>query len=62
MTEQPLYGQAEFAQALGIKPSTLRSYRSRKQLGLPEPAQRLDIGPVWTHEQVEAYKRKRGKK
>ena len=41
-----LYGIAEIAQALGIRPGTVSLWRHRGKL--PEPDVELAMGPVWT--------------
>lgn len=41
----------QLAQALGVKPSTIRSMRSRGQL--PEPAATINGGPVWHQSQLD---------
>lgn len=54
----------QLAEALGVKPSTIRSMRSRGQL--PEPVTTMNGGPVWHQGQIEGlavkddFKRKIG--
>jgi predicted transcriptional regulator/predicted DNA-binding transcriptional regulator AlpA len=47
-------GVTEVAQLLDLAPATIRSTLSRGRM--PEPYLRLQCGPVWTREQIEAWR------
>lgn len=51
-----LVGVKEAAEILGWDKGKVSVYLARGIL--PEPIQRLASGPVWTREQIEAYKEK----
>jgi len=50
------YGLQEFAQAVGMDPRRLSVERGRGKV--PTPEFELACGPVWTHDQVQAFKEK----
>lgn len=52
-----VYGLAELARAAGVKPRTMSGYLARRQC--PDPDVRLESGPVWFAETVEAWIAKR---
>ncbi|MBA2708483.1 MAG: DNA-binding protein [Gemmatimonadaceae bacterium] len=49
------WGQAEVLAHLGVGSTTLQWYKTRPQLGFPEPAFRLKMGAVWDAEEVKAW-------
>lgn len=62
MTVDPteLLDQAELAELLGVKPSTLRVMmaqpeRHRRIDGMPAPIRRVGASPVWDREAIEAW-------
>jgi len=56
---QPRYGAKEFADALGMSSNAFANARTRGQI--PKPAFEVASGPIWTHHQVEEYKRERAR-
>lgn len=56
MTVLRLYGTWEAADFFGVTKQTLHHWRSRDP-AFPEPVEQLRSGPVWTHEQLEEYRK-----
>ena len=55
-----LVSTGEIAERLNVKPMTVHTWRQR-DLGFPEPAWQLLIGPVWKWEPVEEWAEQTGR-
>lgn len=53
-----VYGVAEIAEALNVRRQTVWAWVQRGTHGIPEPDQRLAMGPVWRAETIEPWIRK----
>lgn len=53
-----VYGIAEIAEALNVRRQTVWAWVQRGTHGIPEPDQRLAMGPVWRAETIEPWIRK----